>query len=123
VNGDLHAAPALQHRDRAQGEFWNKLPLKSLPEFEAHTAGERDRFWNDVIGRLPDPNLPVNAKSRFVRETDKVRIYEVTLDVWDDVFAWGWLCLPKDLKEGEKRPVVVCQHGLGRHPGGHDHHR
>ncbi|MCB1279428.1 alpha/beta hydrolase family protein [Prosthecobacter sp.] len=93
-------------------EFWKKLPLKSVEEFEKHTAGERDRFWNEVIGRLPDPNLPMNAKSRFVRETDKVAIYEVTLDVWDDVFAWGWLCLPKDLKEGEKRPVVVCQHGL-----------
>ena len=54
----------------------------------------------------------MNAKSRLVRETDKVAIYEVTLDVWQDVFAWGWLCLPKDLKPGEKRPVVVCQHGL-----------
>jgi cephalosporin-C deacetylase-like acetyl esterase len=93
-------------------EFWDKLPLKSVDEFEKHTAGERDRFWNEVIGRLPDPNLPANAKSRFVRETDKVTIYEVTMDVWDNVFAWGWLCLPKDLKPGEKRPVVVCQHGL-----------
>jgi cephalosporin-C deacetylase-like acetyl esterase len=105
-------------------EFWKKLPLKSLPEFEAYTAGERDRFWNDVIGRLPDPDMPMNAKSRFVRETDKVAIYEVTLDVWQDVFAWGWLCLPKDMLKGGAggyqavfagtagRPVVVCQHGL-----------
>ncbi|MFO1483175.1 MAG: hypothetical protein U1F71_07380 [Verrucomicrobiaceae bacterium] len=93
-------------------EFWKKLPLKSVEEFEKHTASERDRFWNEVIGRLPDPNLPMNAKSRFVRETDKVAIYEVTLNVWDDVFAWGWLCLPKDMKAGEKRPIVVCQHGL-----------
>ena len=92
--------------------FWKKLPLKSLAEFEAHTDKERDRFWNEVIGRLPDPNLPMNARTRFVRETDKVAIYEITLDVWSDVFAWGWLCLPKDLKEGEKRPVIVCQHGL-----------
>ena len=92
--------------------FWKKLPLKSLAEFEAHTDKERDRFWNEVIGRLPDPNLPMNARTRFDRETDKVAIYEVTLDVWEDVFAWGWLCLPKDLKEGEKRPVIVCQHGL-----------
>ncbi len=95
-----------------KAQFWDKLPLKSVAEFEKHTAGERDRFWNEVIGRLPDPNLPANARSRFVRETDKVKIYEVTMDVWDDVFAWGWLCLPKDLKPGEKRPVVVCQHGL-----------
>jgi len=95
-----------------KAQFWDKLPLKSMPEYEAHTAKERDRFWNEVIGRLPDPNVPMNAKSRFVRETDKVAIYEVTLDVWQDVFAWGWLCLPKDLKPGEKRPVIVCQHGL-----------
>jgi cephalosporin-C deacetylase-like acetyl esterase len=94
-----------------KAQFWDKLPLTSLPEYENHTVKERERFWNEVIGRLPDPNLPMNAKSRLVRETEKVSIYEVTLDVWEDVFAWGWLCLPKDLKAGEKRPVVVCQHG------------
>ena len=33
------------------------------------------------------------------------------LDVFPDVFAWGVLLVPKDIKEGERRPVVVCQHG------------
>lgn len=92
--------------------FWKPLPLSSVADFEKRTATERERFWNDTIGRLPDPNVPMNAKSRLVKETDKVTIYEVTLDVWQDVFAWGWLALPKDLKPGEKRPIVVCQHGL-----------
>jgi hypothetical protein len=32
--------------------------------------------------------------------------------VYEDVFAYGILLLPKDLKRGERRPVVVCQHGL-----------
>ncbi|MCA1964639.1 MAG: hypothetical protein LDL31_11895, partial [Prosthecobacter sp.] len=95
-----------------KAQFWDRLPLKSLPEYEAHTARERERFWNEVIGRLPDPDLPIHARSRLVRETELVSLHEVTLDVWQDVFAWGWLGLPKDLKEGEKRPVVVCQHGL-----------
>jgi len=36
----------------------------------------------------------------------------VMLDVQPDVFAWGTLLVPKDLKQGERRPVVVCQHGL-----------
>lgn len=93
-------------------QFWKPLPLQSVEAFEKHTVAERERFWNEVIGRLPDPNLPMNPRSRLVRETDKVAIYEITLDVWQDVFAWGWLALPKDLKPGEKRPVVVCQHGL-----------
>ncbi len=36
----------------------------------------------------------------------------MVLDVWPEVHAWGVLCLPKDIKPGERRPVVVCQHGL-----------
>jgi len=92
--------------------FWKKLSLQSLAEFEKHTAQERDRFWRDVIGRFPDPDQPMNPRSRVVQETDKVVIHEVTLDVWQDVFAWGWLALPKDLQPNQKRPVIVCQHGL-----------
>jgi len=38
------------------------------------------------------------------------------MDVYPDVIAYGLLLLPKDLKPGEKRPVVVCQHGLGGRP-------
>ena len=38
------------------------------------------------------------------------------LDVWPEVFAYGVLLLPKDLKPGERRPVVVCQHGLEGRP-------
>jgi hypothetical protein len=34
------------------------------------------------------------------------------LDVWPDVFAYGILLLPKGIRPGERRPVVVCQHGL-----------
>jgi Abhydrolase family len=92
--------------------FWQKLPLSLPNEFEAFTAVERERFWNEVIGRLPDPDVPMNAKSRLVKETEHTLIYEVMLDVWQDVFSWGWLCLPKNRKVDEKRPVIVCQHGL-----------
>jgi cephalosporin-C deacetylase-like acetyl esterase len=97
--------------ERAQG-FWREMPLEPLDTFEAHAARHRERFWNDIIGRLPDPDVPPHPRSRLVRETETVAIYEVVLDVWDGVFAWGWLCLPKDLAAGERRPVVVCQHGL-----------
>ena len=38
------------------------------------------------------------------------------MDVFPDVIAYGILLLPKDIKEGEKRPVVVCQHGLEGRP-------
>jgi len=34
------------------------------------------------------------------------------LDVWPDVYAWGYLLVPHGIQPGERRPVVVCQHGL-----------
>jgi cephalosporin-C deacetylase-like acetyl esterase len=92
--------------------FWRPLPMQKMAGFEERIRSERGRFWKEVIGRLPDPDRPMNPQGRLVRETATVSIYEVTLDVWQDVFAWGWLCVPKGMGAGEKRPVIVCQHGL-----------
>ena len=64
-----------------------------------------------MIGRIDDPVLPPDPRSRRVYDTPKWAGYEVMLDVYPDVFAWGVLLVPKDIKEGERRPVVVCQHG------------
>ena len=63
------------------------------------------------MGRFDEPMLPFNARTRKVAETGKWTAYDVVLDVFQDLFAWGVLVLPKDLKPGERRPVVVCQHG------------
>ncbi len=93
-------------------EFWKPLPLTSVAAFEASIAPRKSQLWGQVLGRLPDPDVPMNPQSRLIKETANLRIYEVTLDVWDGVFAWGWLALPKNLPPGQRRPVVVCQHGL-----------
>ncbi len=72
----------------------------------------RQQFWEDVIGRFEPPLREINPRSRLVYDEPKWRGYEVMLDVWPEVYAWGILCVPKDLQPGERRPVVVCQHGL-----------
>jgi cephalosporin-C deacetylase-like acetyl esterase len=95
-----------------ESKFWKELPLKSSEAFESHIATERERFWRELIGRLPDPDLPAHVRTRSVFENDKVSVHEVVLDVWEDVFAWGLLCVPKGIAAPERRPVVVCQHGL-----------
>ena len=38
------------------------------------------------------------------------------LDVYDDVIAYGLITIPTGIKDGEQRPVVVCQHGLEGRP-------
>ena len=71
----------------------------------------RELFRDEAMGRFDEPLLPFNARSRLVAATDKWTACDVVLDVYPELFAWGLLVLPKDLPPGERRPVVVCQHG------------
>ena len=80
------------------------------------TKPYREYFCDEVIGRFDQPLLPPNVRTRKVYDEPKYTGYEVVLDVFPDVIAYGILLLPKDLKPGEKRPVVVCQHGLEGRP-------
>ncbi len=88
----------------------------SPDNFVADAKTFRQYFADEVLGRFDDPFLPFNARTRKMYDTEKWNGYEVVLDVWQDVFAWGILLVPKDLKPGEQRPVVVCQHGRGSLP-------
>jgi dienelactone hydrolase len=71
----------------------------------------RARFWQDIIGKIEDPLPAPNPRTRQIYDEPKWTGYEVVVDVGGEGFAWGILCVPKDLKPGERRPVVVCQHG------------
>jgi len=71
----------------------------------------REKFWQQ-IGKLPTPSMPFNPRARVLEKNAEWTSYEVMLDVWPGVFAWGILIIPADMKPGERRPVVVCQHGL-----------
>ncbi|MBX3257089.1 MAG: hypothetical protein KF862_23335 [Chitinophagaceae bacterium] len=106
VQQELRICERTRNRD-----FWQVL--KGTPEQQAAIKEQqRERFWN-VLGKLPTPSGPFNAKARIYQETEQWASYEVTLDVFEPgVFAWGILIVPKNIKPGEKRPVVVCQHGL-----------
>jgi len=93
-------------------EFWSKADESSIQSWRATTDYYRKYIWDEVIGRMPAPSLPPDPRTRATFETPRFRGYEVMLNVWPDVFAYGILLLPKDLKIGERRPTVVCQHGL-----------
>ncbi|WP_414664960.1 hypothetical protein [Horticoccus sp. 23ND18S-11] len=105
---------ALLNRAEAKREetFWQKLKPASPGAWREATRDFKEQLWTDVLGRLPAADRPINPRTRRFVETAAWTGYEVVLDVWEDVFAWGYLLLPKDLQPGERRPVVVCQHGL-----------
>ena len=99
-----------------RADFWSKADASSIERWKQTAGFYRDYIWDEVIGRLPPPNVPANPRTRLVYDEPKFLGYEVMLDVWPDVFAYGILLLPKDIKPGERRPVVVCQHGLEGRP-------
>lgn len=76
----------------------------------------REKLWNDVIGRLPDSGMPLAVKTRKAYFGTGWHGYDVVYDVAPDVIGYGVLLLPNDLLPGEKRPVVVAQHGLEGRP-------
>ncbi len=96
--------------------FWNKTDTTSIEKWKETCTNAKNYFWDEVIGRCPEPDVPANPRTRLIYDEPKWKGFEVVLDVWKDVFAYGILLLPNDLKEDEQRPVVVCQHGLEGRP-------
>jgi dienelactone hydrolase len=94
------------------GFFWNKLEGAYTNDWAAACKLYREQFWDEVIGRLPKPGPAGPARTRSALEKPKWLGYEVVLDLNQEVFAWGYLLIPRDIRPGERRPVVVCQHGL-----------
>ncbi len=102
---------AVCERQRAD-QLRSKAGNATAAEWAARGGEARKQFWEEVVGRFDPPQAEMNPRSRLIYDEPKWRGYDVVLDVWPGVYAWGILCVPKDLKPGEHRPVVVCQHGL-----------
>jgi dienelactone hydrolase len=93
-----------------------RLPTHSAEKFIAGARPYRERFHAEAMGRFDAPLLPFNARTRQIAATAKWTAYDVVIDVWPEVFAWGILVVPSDLRPGERRPVVVCQGGRNSLP-------
>jgi dienelactone hydrolase len=92
--------------------YWKQADPRSPDSWSATTKPYRDAFHEDLIGRFPPPSEPVSARTKQLADRPNWTAHAVEIPVWPGVTASGVLLLPKDLKPGERRPVVVCQHGL-----------
>ncbi len=97
-------------------EFMSKIDTSTLDAFVESQVPYRNQFSEEVIGRFDYALLPPRARSRKAYETEKWVGYEVIMDVYENLFSYGVLLVPKDIKPNERRPVVVCQHGLEGRP-------
>lgn len=86
-------------------------------------AADRESYRRDyvrMLGRpLTDygPGMPVpKVKEEFVARDDQADIYRLTIEVMEDFNFYGLLLLPLGIAPGEKRPLVIAQHGGGGTP-------
>ncbi len=114
----LHNRLALIEAAGDRKRYFADLKTDTMENFKASIEPYREKFRTEVIGDFELPLLPANTRTRPFQEGPKTISYEVLMDVMESggetVIAYGILTLPKDLdlSSGEKRPVVVCQHGL-----------
>ena len=107
---------AVMECESVRKKFWAQADASSVEKWQKSTAFYQRYFWEEILGKLPPPSLPLAAQTRRIYEEASWTGYEVLLPLWPDVFAYGILLLPKGMKAGERRPVVVCQHGLEGRP-------
>lgn len=113
---DRHNQWLLSESAYVRKQFLSKLDTSSVEKFAESVEWYRKYFSEEVIGKFEYDLLPPNVRSRKSYDEAKYAGYEVVMDVFPDVIAYGILLVPKDIKQDERRPVVVCQHGLEGRP-------
>jgi len=111
-----HTQDLMRGGEFRRAEFWSKADAKDAAAWAGVCTRYREHFRDEVIGRLGAPTVPLTPKSRQIFDEPKYVGYEYVLGIHPDVFASGILIVPKDMRPGERRPVVVCQHGLEGRP-------
>lgn len=84
--------------------------------FEKEGPALKQVLWDEVLGRFPASSGPLNPRVVRAYSGDGFEGFDVWFNVREDVFGYGVLLRPLGLKPGEKRPVVVLQHGLHGRP-------
>jgi dienelactone hydrolase len=102
----------LRRSHQVREKIFDQIDRSSLERWAATVEPVRDFVYRELIGKLPEPSMPLNPRTRKILDEKEYTGYEVVLDTYPDVIAAGILLLPKGMTADEKRPVVVCQHGL-----------
>lgn len=113
---DRYSQTLLAESPYVRQKFMEATDTSSPEAFARTIESYRTIFYDEIIGRFEQPLLAPNPRTRRIFDEPEFTGYEVVLDVFPDVFAYGILLVPKSIGEGEQRPVVVCQHGLEGRP-------
>jgi dienelactone hydrolase len=102
--------------DTARKDYW-KLAATSA-QARPEKAKQLRKELSELIGDIPDNNVPLHPRTLLIGETDKFLAYDVLLDTVPRVEAYGQLLVPRSAAghTTARLPAVICQHGLGGAP-------
>ncbi|MEY3608510.1 MAG: hypothetical protein RLZZ447_1298, partial [Verrucomicrobiota bacterium] len=108
-----HAQAQILPSNRTREDFlWRRVQAREPAGWRADMVPFREQFHRQVIGVWPSSAQPSRVRARPLTERSAWSLHEVVLERGDAPLAWGHLLLPRGLQPGEKRPVVIAQHGL-----------
>jgi dienelactone hydrolase len=96
--------------------LWSGVKGTTAEEWRRNADPLARRFREEVIGLLPGAPSPPNVRTTPVASSGLWEAREVRFEVRPDVAGYGVLLLPRGLKPGERRPLLVVQHGLQGRP-------
>jgi hypothetical protein len=111
-----HVQALVRDSRRVRDELWSKVSGATADEWRRNAEPLARRFRREVIGVLPDERVPLRLRAHASYRSDKWRGWQVQFDVRPEFFAYGVLLVPTDMAAGEKRPLVIVQHGLHGRP-------
>jgi hypothetical protein len=92
------AAAVSEGEQKRNATTWQPLSqVSTVAEAAPLIESNRERLWR-VLGKVENARLPVAPRARHLPElsTEGVVAFEVCLDVFPAVFAWGILLVPTD---------------------------
>lgn len=111
-----HVQRVVHHSEKARRKFWSTASLESPDAWHGSRDLYEHRFHDELLGRLPLASGTPRPQTRQVYDTHLFTGHELLLPMDGDLFAYGILLVPKGLKPGERRPLVIAQHGLEGRP-------
>jgi dienelactone hydrolase len=101
-----------------QKMFW-EMAMEHAPEYTFKPGTDFHRWKSEALpkvmatpGSYPE-RVPVNPELMAEWEHDGLKKQRWLIDVGRHISAILLLSIPKDIKDGEKRPAICCWHGHG----------
>ena len=96
--------------------LWDNIDTSTVENYQISIEPFRSNLICEMYGNVPEADVPLQAWSCVRKSNENFVTYHVLMTLYTNVKCYGLLNVPYNIAEGEKRPCIVCQHGLEGSP-------